>query len=366
MSALKVLVFHELSDRRRMLEEAMAGLRADGVDVIVATLRPSGPFHERLRELGISAHSLDCQSSRGYPLAALRLARLARAEAVDVIHSIEPIPATIGGQAGMLARRPARLFHWQHSAAYGHQALFSRAGARLSGMVMACSEFAARVAIEEQGVAAEKVRVAHNGVPQLRRVDDGEVQRLRQGLAIPAEAPLVVAVSRLRPEKGLAHLVDAVEPVRSARPDVQLVIAGSGPEEPDLRERARALSAPVHFVGHQDDVAPWFAAADVVAVPSLRDALPFSAAEAMSCAQPLVASRVGGLPELVVDGETGRLVGPGDPQGLAAAIIELLEDPALARRMGEAGYRRYQERFTVDAMVAGWSRCYRELSQPPV
>jgi glycosyltransferase involved in cell wall biosynthesis len=174
---------------------------------------------------------------------------------------------------------------------------------------------------------------------------------------------VIGVVSRLRREKGLAELVSALPRVNTSlnRP-LYAVLAGDGPDKEELMAMAEGQTVPVRFVGHQDDVAPWFAVGDVIAMPSHREAFGVAAAEAMSCGRPLVASAVGGLREIVQDGETGFLVPVRDTRELADAIVRVLADPVAARRMGSAGRARFEQNFTNDAMIGSWLSCYEQVA----
>jgi glycosyltransferase involved in cell wall biosynthesis len=232
--------------------------------------------------------------------------------------------------------------------------------------VMAVSQATANAVCAEYGVAPARMFVAYNGGPALRQVSAEETRLLRRQLQISTDAHVVVIVTRLRPEKGHRRLIEAMPLVAAgATRQVYLVIVGDGPYRAALEEYARTMwPRNVRFVGHQQDVAPWFALADVVAVPSDREAFGLSAIEAMYSRRPLVASRVGGLCEVVEHGESGLLVEP-TPCELADALLAVLLRPALAARLAEGGFRRAHTHFTTEAMVQGWVRCYEELLGSP-
>lgn len=360
-AGLRVLLFTELGVTSRYFEGAAPLLVSLGVDVVVATVRQRGPLHEALEASGIPTLALDCRTSRDYPWAAVRLAREVRRRRIDVIHACEPIPATIGGFAGILARRGRRIFRRQHCSVSGPQLVLSRLGSRIAHLVMANSEASARSAHEEDGVPFSKVRVAYNGIAPLRAVSPQERAASRHDLGIPVDAPVISIVAHLRPGKGhhtLFESMGAVGPALGARPHV--VVVGGGPEEGALREAARSAPAVVHFVGHQKDVAPWFSMADVVAMPTFVEAFGLVAVEALSCARPLVASRVGGLVEIVEDGVSGLLVEPRSPEALAAGLLRVLRSPELAERLGRAGLER-SRLFSMESMVDGWRACYEDV-----
>ncbi len=335
-------------------------LRDRNVDVMACTMVEPGPFHEQLAASDCRSFSLRCRSARDYPVGALRLARIVRAVQADVLHLVEPIAAAVGGAGGIMAGHGARIFHRQHVSIEKPMSRLSQVGARLAHLTMAVCEAAAEAAIVDDGAKPSRTAVAYNGVSHPRAVEEDELAALRERMGIPRGAPVISVVARLRPEKGLDVLIDAHRLLSAQLSEpAHLVIAGSGSADRDLREQALVADGDtIHFVGHQDDVAPWFSLGDVVAMPSRREALSFAGAEAMGCGRPLVASAVGGLRELVLDGETGVLVAPENPALLADALVRLLGSPDLRRGMGERARSRFLEHFTVEAMVDGWVRCY--------
>jgi glycosyltransferase involved in cell wall biosynthesis len=360
---MRVLILVEQGIACRYWEGAVPLLQRAQIDVVVVTLRERGSLHADLEKLGCPTLSLRCHASRDYPRAVLQLAHLIRERGIQVIHACESIPATVGGIAGVLARRGARIFHRQHCSVDGVQILFSRLASRLTHLTMAVSKAAACHAQQLDGVPPARVRVAYSGVQAPHATSTEELMALRRELQIPSGAGVISIVAHLRLEKGHRTLLEAMPLLSAALAQPpHLVIVGNGPDEPYLKARARALSpGTIHFVGHQENVSPWFALADVVAMPSYREAFGLSAAEAMACSRPLVASKVGSLEEIIEDSRTGILVTPGDPRALANGLKQILESSRLATRMGTLAHQRFQAHFTLERMVAGWLRCYREV-----
>ncbi|MDT8434839.1 MAG: glycosyltransferase family 4 protein [Anaerosomatales bacterium] len=220
---------------------------------------------------------------------------------------------------------------------------------------------AVRNAICAGGVEPERVVTIPNGI-------DIATVRSDAGLPAPeglrAAGPLVGCVGRLAPVKGVEYFVRMAGPLGFQVPRARFVIAGSGPEESRLRAIAYAygLGDRLVFLGHVSPVAPVLAACDVVVIPSLSEGFALVAAEAMALGKPVVGTNVGGLVDVVADGETGILVPPADPEALAAAVARLLHDPALSIRMGEAGAARAEERFTVERMVRDHLALFEELA----
>jgi glycosyltransferase involved in cell wall biosynthesis len=186
---------------------------------------------------------------------------------------------------------------------------------------------------------------------------------LRPELGVPPGVPLIGAVGRLWVEKGYDDLIAAVALARSRVPDLRCVILGDGPQEAHLRSviAERGLEAHVLLPGRRRDVADVIRCLDVAVLSSRREGSPLAMLEYMAAGAPIVATAVGGVPELVHDGEHGVLVPPSDPSALAAAIVRLVADPALARRLGDAARARQRERYDLDVVVGRLQDLYLEL-----
>ena len=179
-------------------------------------------------------------------------------------------------------------------------------------------------------------------------------------LSLPESAVAVGYVGRMVVEKGLGELADAWQALSPQHPELHLVLVGSGPWEHEFRSRLRGAER-VHWLGYRRDVPGIMKSLDLVVMPSWGESFGLVAAEAMAASRPVVASRSGGLAEVVVDGETGRFVPPRDPGALADAIVELARDPQTRNRMGRAGLERVRTHFTDDAMVDAYERVLMEV-----
>jgi glycosyltransferase involved in cell wall biosynthesis len=196
------------------------------------------------------------------------------------------------------------------------------------------------------------IGVIHNGAPA--RGDDGHDGRgaIRAELGVGADAPLLLSLGRLHPQKGQVELVHAVAGVHAERPDVRLLIAGDGPERERLEELIDALGVrdTVRLLGHRSDAARLMDAADLFVFPSHLEGTPFAMLEAMAHGLPVVAAAFGGAEEVVQDGRTGRLVPVGDPDALRRAILGALADREELGRIAAAGRERAAA-FSEDAMI---------------
>ena len=212
--------------------------------------------------------------------------------------------------------------------------------------------------------APERIRTIHSGVDvglfSAVRIDSRE---RRRSLGIDSESSVVGTVGWLLPIKGAMHLLRAMDTVWRKSPDTVLVFVGKGDLEYQLKEKARKMGADkrVHFLGWRDDVHEIMPLLDVFVLPSLNEGMGRVLVEAMAAGRPIVATSVGGIPDLVRDGENGLLVKPGDIEGLAREISRLLDQKDLRNEMGERG-RTMALEFSVEKMVEKIDALYASLT----
>jgi glycosyltransferase involved in cell wall biosynthesis len=214
--------------------------------------------------------------------------------------------------------------------------------------------------LQNEGRDTAPISLIHNGV-DLERYDHQEpCCTLREEYDLPSEGPIVGVVARLEPEKGHPTLLEAWPSVLAAVPNATLLIVGQGSRREALEALTRHLGIAdrVVFTGRRDDVPAVTAAIDVAVLPSYREALGLTILEAMALSRPIVASNVGGIPEMVEDGITGLLVPPHDAQALAAAIVLLLRDHPLADTLGRAGHDLVHDQFCIERMVSAVEQIY--------
>ncbi len=224
-----------------------------------------------------------------------------------------------------------------------------------------------------RGAGADIVIATSRAVAE--RVDRPDVRVIYPGCELPEHAlhpadsqPTIGAACRFVRLKGLDHLLEAVAALRKQWPGLRLELAGSGPEEAHLRARAAelGLGENVRFFGWVDPVYGAMSGWDLFAAPSLEDGFAISVAQAMAAGLPVVASQVGGLPEVVENAVTGLLVPPGDSAGLAAALHRLLSDSVLRTRMGEAARARVRQYFSAERFAREIKDLYASLLDQPV
>lgn len=233
---------------------------------------------------------------------------------------------------------------------------------RLHDRVIAISEGIGQVLLAA-GLPAAKLRLVRSAVDRERFDRPCNRERLTHALGIPARTRPIGSVAQLIERKGHRFLIEALPPLIGEFPHLRVLIFGQGPLEQDLRRRVAGagLTDHVRFVGFRDDLPDLLPCLELLVHPATLEGLGVSLLQAASAGVPIVASRVGGIPEAVRHGYNGLLAPPGDSRALGAAVATLLRDRGLARRMGAAGKELMRREFSLDAMVEGNLAVYREL-----
>jgi glycosyltransferase involved in cell wall biosynthesis len=335
---------------------------------LVCALKRQGELVQTVQDLGVPVHDgglgRTLMGPGGVRLV-WRLYRLLRAERVDLAHAylfhpnvVTPVAARLAGTRAVVVSKRSLDRYPGRAARLG-----VRLGNRLATRVLINAEAIGRFAAREEGCPAAKMVLVPNGVSEATLGFAGDRPAVRRRLELPAEAPVAVALSRLAWKKGVRHLVDAVPRLLEAVPDVHVLVAGDGDLRAELVEQARGLGVAerVRFLGTRRDPLDLLSAADVFVMPSVVEGMSNALLEAMALGLPVVATEVGGTPEVVTDGETGFLVPPADPDRLAAALAKLLLAPELGRELGSAGRRRIQACYRVEHTTAAVERLYDEL-----
>jgi glycosyltransferase involved in cell wall biosynthesis len=304
--------------------------------------------------------------------ALVRLYRLMRRERPHIVHTHTAKAGFVGRLAARLARVPAVVHTFHGHILHGYysprktQLLrgMERILTRLTNHIIAVSE-QVRQDLVTYGVApAEKILVVPLGL-ELEPFLDGSQSRgaFRRELNLNGGERLVGIVGRLFPIKNHRLFLDAAALMARQERVARFVIVGDGVLRPEMEQYAHALDIAdrVVFTSWRRDLPRIYADLDVLAVTSNNEGTPVSAIEAMAAGCPVVATRVGGLPDLISDGETGYLVPPGDAQAVSAAMLRLLREPDMARRMGQAARALVRERFAAQRLVSDMERLYPEL-----
>jgi len=353
----------------RHLLMLLTGLRKRGIEASMLVLedpvRSPEAFYAALTKRSIPFEIVPIHGHLD-PGLTQRLAHILRSQAPDVVHTHLIHGDLYGLRAARQAGFPATISSRHNDNPFRRNPVVKmaiRAAMHRADRVIAISAALADFVTQTEGVPAEKVTVIRYGL-EPRSYPPDAVAQAHTRLKLPLEVPVVGFFGRLIAQKGVDVLLEAFTRLRPAHPDARLIIVGDGDQRDNLETQAAALGLEtcVTFTGWVDDAAVLMLGCDVIAMPSRWEGFGLVALEAMNARRPLVASQVSALPEIVVEGETGRLVPPDDPEQLAKAIGGLLAAPDQARAMAEAGYARLVDKFGVEQMVEQTVAVYRQVS----
>lgn len=338
--------------------------RQQNCDVTVGCLLKRGDLAPRAEEAGVRVVG-PLMRSKGDVRVIPRLVRLLRAGRYDVVHTHMFASNLLGRLAAMIAGVQPIVATVQLIADRESwwQILLDRLLQHCTASMVASSE-AVRQSFIRRGIRPAKIRTIYNSIDLTHFDVDREAVRraTRREFGWDESHFVVGAVARLEKVKGLEHLVEAAQAVVQAIPGARFLFVGDGPERACLQAQARRLGLERHclFAGLRQDVPQILPALDLFALPSLSEALGIAAIEALASGVPVVASRVGGVPEVVVSGETGLLIPHGNAHQLAEAILRVAARPEEARLWAEQGRNRVRRMFDVQRLAAAQIRLYHD------
>jgi sugar transferase (PEP-CTERM/EpsH1 system associated) len=327
----------------------------------IVCLGPGGPLADAAKEAGVAVRAM-AKPSGFQPAAVLALARILRAEKAGVVHCHNAAPLVYGALAARLARAAVvYTAHGMKTSGDRQPVALSRLG--LVDEFVTVSEDARRIAIERAGADPSRVSTILNGVDtRTYRPASPEARNgTRRALGVPEDAYVFGIVARLSAAKDHAGLFRAFASLASTNARARLVVVGDGELRHELARLVGELSMEGRIVltGSRDDVPDVVGAFDCFVLSSYTEGLAMTLLEAMAAELPVVATRVGGNGEAVVDGETGFLVPARDPVRMADALRWMSNHPGEARAMGAHGRERVLARFSIDAMVDAYDETYR-------
>jgi glycosyltransferase involved in cell wall biosynthesis len=360
---------HEIGGPGKTILETYRAIDHSRFDVQLGLFRSpedhsDTPFLTAAREIGMPIHEVRAHGPYD-PRLAWRLAGLVRDQGFDIVHPHEgssdivtyamlaihrvPIVTTAHGFIGNSAKQ--RFMVWLDKRVMrGFDRVIAVSGKMQRDLIAA-------------GVPASKVTLLHNAIVLEKYRRSSETGALDAVVGRTVPRPALVCIGRLSPEKGHADLVDALTKVAATGRRITAVFAGDGPSRTDLTARiaAAGLQDWIHLPGYVQQPARLLQDADLMVLPSHTEGLPNAALEAFAMEVPVLATRVGGTPEVVTDGETGRLVPPHSPESLAAGIISFLDDPATWRGFTQQARRVVETRFDFKTRTAKLEAIYDDM-----
>ena len=330
---------------------------------------PGTPLSASLAKEGIALHGLALAPwrkwyssfTRGRDVKTIRALIAEVAPALIHVNDIWWVPHTLGAIGGTPSLRRPVVAHVRQEIEPEKVRRYSLESA--DGLI-AISKTVEQALIAG-GVARQSVRTIYSGLPLPKEVPISDRAAMCRALGLSVEALLLGTVANLFPRKGYDVMLRALPLIIREAPAVHYVMIGTGENayEQELKSLAARLGIEdrVHFVGFQEDVAPFLSALSLYVHPARMEGFGIAVVEALGAGKAVVATRVGGLPEVVDHERTGLLVAPDDPEELSAAILSLLRDDGRRKAMGERGAQVVRERFTVTASVAAMDRLYRQV-----
>jgi glycosyltransferase involved in cell wall biosynthesis len=354
--------FSDFGGAERLVGHIAHGLDRSRFEPVVCATRAADPASAAAAAAaGVRVVELGRERTLS-PAAWARLWRELR-DGVDVLHAHKFGSNVWGSLLGRAARVPVVIAHehtWSFEGAPMRKLVDGRLIAPLVDAFVAVSRDDARRMTELEGIDPELIRVVPNGIPAQPAPMGHDV---RAELAIDPDAPLLGSVSVLRRQKAIDVLLRAAAQLREHEPRLHVLVVGDGPERARLEALAAelGLGASVTFAGRRDDVADVFAALDVLVAPSDFEGSPLALIEAMAAGKAIVATRVGGVPDLIEDGVHGLLVPPRRPDAVADAVRRLLDDPSTRERLGRQAAERQRSELTIEATVSRLEQLYETL-----
>lgn len=364
-------VMHEMqvAGAEKLVESLILQL-ADRISPTIFCLDRIGSLGEQMQEDGIEVYSLDRQPGLDLGVA-WRLARRLRKQRVEVVHAHQYTPFFYSALARLQSVSGFRIMFTEHGRHYpdvvssrrrwGNRVLLGR----LANEINACSEFSGRALVEVDGFNSQRLSIVRNGIDLSRYAARDSRHRICQRLGIAPERHYVSAIARFHPVKDHATLLRAFAELVKRRADTDLLLAGDGPQRQEMERLSHHLEidSRVHFLGMQPEVQPVLQISDVFCLTSLSEAASLTILEAMASGIPVVATDVGGNPEMIENGVEGLLVPRGDPSAVASAMTMILEDRSLRERMAKAGPERVRKEFQLERTVENYWQLYKRLAR---
>jgi glycosyltransferase involved in cell wall biosynthesis len=346
---------------RRILVEALA-MRQRGHRPALAT-DPRGELYQRARQANFPVTPL--VFGGGHNLKAwLRLRRLLDEQAVDVLNTHSSLDSWVGTLVWQTLRTKPLLVRTRHLSTRVRDNRPTRWLYQTPAAIITTGQVTKQLLIQRLGVPARRIFSIPTGVDLSEFAPQEKSRELLAQLKIPGEAFIFGSVAVLRSWKGHLYLLEALHELIQGGARAFLLLVGEGPYRPVIEEKIEQLGLQhwVHLAGFRNQVAPWFALMDVKVLASYaNEGVPQSLLQALAMARPAVGTTVGGIPEVIVDEETGLLVPPRDSRSLAQAMGRLMADPDFCRELSRRGRQLVVERFTLEQMAAEIETVYEVL-----
>lgn len=368
MEKIKVLQLVEdlnIGGAEKVIEDISLGLDSQKFDILVWCLSKGGSIADKLQKEGTQVYILGI-SSYFNPLNIFKLTKLIKETNPDIVHTHGYFASVIGRIAAIFAGIPVLITHvqsmyWDYTK---RNIWIEKFLSRFTAAIICCSEAVQDFVTIYEKIDPSKTIVIYNGVDIGKFHNFNNTPTAKIEFGIEPSTSLIGTVSSLTPLKGHTYLLQAVPQILETFSSTKFLFVGDGRLKDELQKQAEDLniSSNVIFMGIRNNIPEFLNALDIFAHPSsIREGLGISILEAMATERPVVATNIGGIPEVVVNGKTGILVPPQNPEALASAVIDLLKNPEKVQEMGKMGKLRVEEKFTTKKMISEIENLYRNL-----
>jgi len=371
---MKIKILHLTMDSKiagteKMLLELAEKSNPRTFDMHFCTLAPTGKLHEELGHKGFRAHSLNFRGMQNIFVVYLRLLKLLKKERFDVVHTHLFLSSVIGLTAARVAGIKFCVITRHYS---DYMYLFGnilkikldRLCLRIADKVIAVSDAVAKVIHDRDKINISKIVVIHNGIDlDVFLRSDNDSTAVKKELGINNDSFVIGAVGSLHPRKGHSLLINAIPLVIEHNPKAKFVLIGDGPLWEGLKKQIKEMNLDSYVIlcGYRSDINRLIAAFDIFIQPSIEEGFGISILEAMASKKAVIASNIGGIPEIVQDNKTGIFIPPANHEKIAEAILWAMRNPQVIKKMGESGYLRVKNTFSINKMIEEYEKVYLSL-----
>jgi len=333
--------------------------------IFAACLREGGPYEDKLRNIGVTVKNFDLKTLLDLRIIP-RLVRYIKQNNIDIVETAVFPSDVYGRVSARLANVPViistmhRVEDHKQETIYRFLPFVDMLTMALTTRIIAVSGAVKNYLIRRHKIRPEKISVIYNGIDVNKYKSHTNITEFKKQFNLEPSIPIVAFIGRLVKVKGVSYFLEATASVLRSGKKAQFLVVGDGPLKQSLVKQTQKLGIEQHvfFIGFRKDIPKILSLIDILVVPSLWEGLPLTILETMSAGKPIIAARVGGIPEAIKNGETGILVPPKNPEALSGAINDLLAAPKKRKEMGEKAKQRALQLFDVERMVKEYENLY--------